>query len=285
MNCATATDCVGGSVACNGGYCESVPVCGRPFLVDGAACRAKAIRTTEWSAYLEPEGLGSLDRSTRDALAAHWTEMGLMEHASIAAFARFALELLALGAPPALLEATLSALRDETHHARLCFGLASAYAGRRIGPGCLPVRGALTAESAAAVVQTAFLEACVGETCAAIEAAEAAARATDPAVCAVLRRIAADEMRHAELGWRFVRWALDTFGADVRQIVAQAVSGIAMTERHTSDSELDECDGAPSVAHGALPETVRRAVRAAALQDVVLPCARMLLEVGCAVAA
>jgi len=210
-----------------------------------------------------------------------------MEHASIAAFARFALDLMALGAPPELLEDTHQALKDETHHARLAFGLASAYAGRGVGPGPMPLRGALSSEGPVAIVGTAFLEACVGETCAAIEAAEAAARATDPAVAAVLRRIAVDETRHAELGWRFVRWAIDTLGQNAREAVERALSatvasvaGVAECDEHSVASESD-----PLIGHGALPAPLRAAIRKAALADAVIPCARALLGVSQAVAA
>jgi hypothetical protein len=77
-----------------------------------------------------------VERATQ---AEHWTKLGQMEHASIAAFARLQLQLLALGAPPDLVQACNQALIDETAHTRLCFGLASAYAGRGIGPGPLDV--------------------------------------------------------------------------------------------------------------------------------------------------
>ena len=64
-----------------------------------------------------------------------------MEHASIAAFARFSLELLAFGAPPDLVEQAQAAMADETRHAKLCFALAGAYAERPIGPGALDMTG------------------------------------------------------------------------------------------------------------------------------------------------
>ncbi|HKY38213.1 MAG TPA: hypothetical protein VJN18_19860 [Polyangiaceae bacterium] len=50
-----------------------------------------------------------LTRAERTARAEHWMKMGQMEHASIAAFARFSLQLLSLGAPPALVEACTQA--------------------------------------------------------------------------------------------------------------------------------------------------------------------------------
>jgi hypothetical protein len=54
--------------------------------------------------------------------------------------------------------------------------------------------------------------------------------------------------------------------------------GLTVTAPSAPRSELDESDFDPAVAHGTLPQAVRRAVRAAAIHDVVLPCARALLD-------
>jgi hypothetical protein len=97
-----------------------------------------------------------------------------------------------------------------------CFGLASGYAGRALGPGELSVDGALEARSFETIVTTAIHEACVGETLAALEAEAELARSTDPEVRRVLERIARDEARHAELGYRFLRWALDRAEPELR---------------------------------------------------------------------
>lgn len=103
-----------------------------------------------------------------------------MEHASVAAFARFTLELLALGAPASLVDAASSAMADEVRHARSCFGLATYYSGAVVGPGPLPVGGALTDVELLHTVELAVLEGCIGETSAALEAAWAADAATEP---------------------------------------------------------------------------------------------------------
>ena len=122
--------------------------------------------------------------AVRAELATRWTEVALMEHASIAAFARFALEILSLGAPPELLVQTHAAMTDETVHARDAFALASAYAGRAVGPGALDVGAALSSRTPLDIVRTTILEGCIGETVAAVEAAEAREHATDAPPCA-----------------------------------------------------------------------------------------------------
>lgn len=205
--------------------CEPKGVCGRPFLVGNAARVADVVARADWAdRRLAGPRLLHLSPQERSVLAAHWTKMGQLEHASIAAFARFSMQLLALGAPPDLVEDCTRALGDETRHARLCFQLASAYAGRAIGPGPLDIEHSLVAASLLAIVELVIAEGCVGETAAALEAMEAAEAAADPMIRAAYAQIARDEQRHAELAFRFVRWALQCDRESVSACVQRALS-------------------------------------------------------------
>ena len=94
-------------------------------------------------------------------------------------------------------------LADETRHAKLCFRLASAYAGKAVGPGPLDIAGSLAPITLAQIVDLVIAEGCFGETLATLDAQQAAAEATDPATIAAFTQIAADEQRHAELAFRF----------------------------------------------------------------------------------
>jgi hypothetical protein len=248
-------------------------VCGRPFLVAGVARRAGVIPRDDWASSLDPD-TGALCADDRALLAEHWAEIGSMEHASVAAFARFTLELLSLGAPADLVTASQRALADEIAHARLAFGLASAYAERPLGPGALRLDGAL-AESVdiVAIVRQTFVETCVGETCAAVEARAAALEASDPRVREVLERIAADELRHAELGYRFVKWSLDRASTVLRRTLVTALE-TALAERLGDNPAPSSRKGIPS--HGLLADAELRRVRDAALTEVVLPCCAAL---------
>ena len=205
--------------------CGAGSVCGRPFLVQERARSAPAVPRRDWARAeaLPSVTLTGLDNAQRLALAQHWTKLGQMEHASIAAFARFSLQLLSLGAPPELVEACTQALADETAHTQLCFGIASAYAGRSIGPGPLDVSGSLDVTSLADIVDLVIAEGCFGETSAALEALEAADTASDPVIAAAYAQIAADEQRHAELAFRFVRWALQREPTTVRGRIQAAL--------------------------------------------------------------
>ncbi len=193
-----------GNLVCKPDGCAGI---GRPFLVDGAARTAAAVPSQEYLVPSSPRLTGLAPRELA-ALANHWTTVGLMEHASIAAFARFSLQLLGLGAPRELLEASGAAQLDETRHAASAFSLASAYAGKPVGPGPLELSGALVSIDPRQVLADTIREGCIGETLAAVEAGHAAEHARDPFVESVLSGIAADEGRHAQLAWRFVAWLL-----------------------------------------------------------------------------
>ncbi|WP_096331788.1 ferritin-like domain-containing protein [Nannocystis exedens] len=250
--------------------------CGRPFLVEETARTAHPIARADWSSPAAP-ALAGLSARERAALAAEWVEDGLAEHASVAAFARFALQLLALGAPAALVEAAQQAMADEIAHARLCFGLAAAYGGEPRGPSPLPLTGALAgADDLVAVTVATLREGCIGETIAALQAEAALGRAKDPAVRAALAQIAADELRHAELAWRFVAWALERGGAEVHAACAAALAAAEANVGRTF-GQVEQDMSPRMLAHGRLGAAGRVAVARRAMAAVVGPAGRALL--------
>ena len=246
--------------------------CGRPFLVQGAALVADVARRRDWAARVYAEhDVDAVMPELRRALAASWREAALMEHASIAAFARFSLELLALGAPSELVRDAAQAMADEQRHAELCFGLASAYAGVPLGPGVLDVRSCLQDVSLATVLVTTFLEGCIGETLAAVDARERARRVHDPVLEAALHRIAEDESRHAALAWRFVKWALAESAAGMEDVLFAALE----TERErlvTGEPLPRGVSDELARAHGLSSFAERARLRREALDEIVTPC-------------
>lgn len=144
----------------------------------------------------------------RTALIAHFTQWSLAEHASIASFARFGLQLVGLGAPPHLLEQTTAAMQDEIRHARFGFGVVAAL-GSAIGPQTLAIDGALDGDlSLEHVLRLCVREGMIGETLAALELMASADLTPLPRFKKELASIAEDEARHARLAYSFAAWAL-----------------------------------------------------------------------------
>lgn len=263
-------------------YGDNCPVEGRPLVLEGAMVLAPTVRgATGWPCDLAPTAPSSAPEPTdaeRAHLAAAWLHAAHQEHASIASFSRFSLELLAFGAPPELVAAAHSAALDEIGHARACFGLASRHAGEPLGPGALPLPAALpVARSLAEVAAATVEEGCVGETLAALFAAEQRAAASDPEVCAALETIAREEARHAELGWAAVRWALAAGGEPVRRAVEAAFRrAIARVATSLPDDLPPSVRPEVLAAHGRLPLPVYKKVSTLAIAEVILPCARAM---------
>lgn len=262
--------------------CETAacPIPGRPFLVAGTQRSATSVERADW---YSPGAAQSLPvpvwtPELRAELRRGWSEQALMEHASVASFARFALQLLSLGAPAELVAAAATAMQDELRHAQDCFRLARRHSDAELGPGPLPVAGALEETDLMEVVLGTVREGCIGETLAALEAAEALQHCEDPEARVVLERIAAEETQHAELAWRFVAWAIDTANE-------QTAAELRRRTRDLFDRELAaQPDGAgiggfdrELARHGLLSLPVRQSLRGRALREVVAPCAQALL--------
>jgi len=215
-----------------------------------------------------PDGL-------RAPLAASWLRAAQMEHASIASFGRFALQLLAFGAPSALVEEAHVAALDEIEHARICFALASAYGGERYGPGPLDaVTGGLSTDLETMVCGNVE-EGCVGETLSALEAEEAARQATDPAVRAALECIAYDEGQHAQLGWSVWGWAL----AVAPQVKAASELAFEVALAAARAGFPDDATGKELEPHGRLANRTRRALALRNIDEVLVPAKAKLLAV------
>ncbi|MEM7155313.1 MAG: ferritin-like domain-containing protein [Myxococcota bacterium] len=263
--------------------CEDFCCCGRPLLVAGRPVTAAAVPRDDWTAGPRPDAL-ELSPMLRRRVAEYFVQAGQLEHASVASFARFTLELMSVGAPPELLVAAQQAGLDEIDHAQRCFALASHYGARPLGPGPLATAGAVPAATLEEVVVAVIEEACIGETLAAIEARAALAHATVPAVRETLEVIAADELRHAELGWQTLRWALEVADETLRmRLLARLELAIDKAEHDRPISMVDH-DRDALCRHGLLDPAQRREAHTGAIAEVLRPCAGALWEQYAAVA-
>lgn len=222
------------------------------------------------------------DASLKLALRDAWMADALLEHASVASFGRFALELLAIGAPAEFVVAAHQAALDEAEHTRLCLSIAAAYSdGEPIGPGAMPSIATMPIRTSLRdIALAAVAEGCVGETVAAMSATRALAGCNEPEVRAVLETIAVDELRHAELAWRFVAWAVAA-SAEVRTAVEEAFADQAATNvgiaiaSPAEDAVAADDDGwhaAGRLSAESLRETIRES-----WERVIVPCARQML--------
>jgi ADP-ribose pyrophosphatase YjhB (NUDIX family) len=194
---------------------------GRALRIRGRQVTARGSHDDAWPTGDAPT-VPSEPPETRSMLAAAWEADARTEHASIAAFARLSLDLMAVGAPPHLVEACLNAALDEVRHARGAYSLASAYAGHPQGPGLLPEVATAPGGLARLATET-LIDGCLGEGLAAACAREAAEEASDPVLKAHLSAVARDESRHAELAWDVLAFCLSHGGTAVRLATERAL--------------------------------------------------------------
>jgi hypothetical protein len=187
-----------------------------------------------------------------DPLGRWAAEAAHAEAASVAAFLALHTELSTHGAPSELLDRLLLAARDEVAHARMMTRIAARRGARprrpRFGPVVVRDLETIAIENA--------VEGCVRETWAALEASHQARAAVHTDVRAAMRRIAADETRHAELARDIDAWARRRLprASRARVIAARgvAVRSLERSLHRRRDPELYACAGMPT------PATARR---------------------------
>lgn len=239
---------------------------GRPLTTDDGPRTATSAAGITWLDDLEQ--LDPLPDDVRAAASAAWRRAALAEHASVASFARFALELLALGAPASLVDEATRAQADEVRHARQAFAVLSWLTGAPESPGPLPLDGVHPRTTPEQVLTATLLEGCVNETLAAAEAARAAQACSTPPLADRLAALAEDEARHAALAWRTVRWLLGA-NPELRPL-ARSVLVSALHDGPAARRTADLPDAAWHQA-GLLPPEARAALRRQVLRDVVRP--------------
>ncbi len=253
--------------------CWSCCAYGRPYLdEDGQPVESPTAPTDRWR---EPVvvPIDTLSAEEREALAGFWLHNARAEHSSVAGFHRFALDLLAHGAPPELLLRVQHAAAQEVRHAVTCFSLASVYGGEAVGPAPMELgERAPIASSLAELAVWTLRDGAVGETLAAYLAQRALEHTTAPAARRALEEIVRDETQHAELAWATLRWALELGGDEVAVAIRGFLAKLGPPERRS-----DRWTPAMG-AHGWLsPDDEHEAARTC-LAEVVLPVAEALLD-------
>lgn len=240
---------------------------------DGApAVRGHLASIEERSDWAEPRDWdwGALSISEREELASAWEARALDKHASIAASARFTLQLLEWGAPWDLIVRSERATIQLTEHAELCFGVVQSLRGTNVGPGPLP-SASLEATSWIETVVRQFLDVDWEETEEAQQIEWIALRAGEPDLCYELERMARESRAHAEIAWRFLVWALPRdpeWAAGLAQLAAEW--RWSESERISSVEVLSQ-EGW-SETYGRVPNSGQEELRRRALAEHFLPC-------------
>ncbi len=207
---------------------------GRQLRRRGRILLAPVARGTQWTT---GSMTLSIDPPSRDALAAQWRENGRTEHASVAAFARLSLDLMALGAPAAMLAAASADAADEVRHTERCFSLARAIDGRDESPGAFPDAARVGARSAsrrlalASLAVDSLIDGALHEGVSARVVAKLTKRCEAPEIREVLKEIAADEGRHAAHGWDVVEWCLAEGGSVVAHALVGSLAALPVAMR------------------------------------------------------
>lgn len=221
-----------------------------PEVASGAAWRDEAT--------VQLEGLSADERGI---LTASWLAVACMGHGAVAAYGQLAVHLAALGAPADLVEQTHRAALTEIAHARRCFGLASAFAGKPLGAG--PISELARAEkhpvTFARLAIGTLVQGCLTGAVVAATASTGARTASDPAVQSVLNLLTAGETQHLELAWSIFEWAVKTGGAPVREPVRARIEKLG-EELAPRAADLPGIDRARLAQHGFLDQDMLGAI-------------------------
>ena len=190
---------------------------------DGTTLQAKVNCASTYSCFNFPSGRrpAALQLPTcqvEDEVGALFATATQLEAASVDAFAILAAELRAHGAPAGLIGGAERARKDEVRHARMTAALARRFSA-------CPVPPIVTRREVRSLLQIALenaVEGCVREAYGAFLASWQAAAATDEFVRKVMRRIAPDEVRHAELAFAVDDWIRPQLSAAEQRLVAEA---------------------------------------------------------------
>jgi hypothetical protein len=206
--------------------------------------------------YDQPSGRRPAGLARRRAAGARvagrfFASIAYLEAASVHAFDRLTRELASHGAPRRLAARAVAARADEVRHARAMRALASQLGGRTKSVHVAPIR----ARSLFALARENAIEGCVRETYGAAAAAWQATHATDERVRRAMKRIAADEARHAQLSWDIDAWARGRLSPSQRArldaAVGRAVRALAREVARPLPRELTHEAGAPPPARAA----------------------------------
>ena len=197
---------------------------GRALMEDGKATFARVRPSVKnpWTKNLSKSiNPKKLSRKQREIAGKFYLQTALYEHASIASFQKFTLDLMKFGAPPHLLDKAQQATRDEIAHAQMAFSIATDLLQENLHPHRLDYTPKLC-ESIKEFARSTLQEGAIGETIAVLIASEQLRVSKDHSVREFLQQVVEDEAKHAELAWETIRWCLEK-DPSVREVLVEAL--------------------------------------------------------------
>ena len=233
---------------------------GRPFMQNGEAKRAQTSNSNDWNK--DTRIYGQYSDEDRQEAGSWYLQNALFEHASIASFHKFALELMQLGAPPTLLTKVQAAIQDEIIHSQMAFGIACGLLGVPVGPDRMSIHPQLAQNLKELAIST-FTEGAIGESIAVVLAANQRVHTTEPLICEFLDQVIADESKHAELAWETLRWCLQKDPSIANALLYIDLDKVIEPFLHCESRSI------PSL--GILDERMHKRIVKQSLRDVVKP--------------
>ena len=216
-----------------------------------------------------------LSAPERAHLAETWLRRAAVEYFAISSFSEFATELVAAMAPADVLSLCLRIGIDEVRHAELCVRMAEIYSGvkhvppfGRSLPAPSPPEPSVRPERHHALANAMV---CVSETHSAAVLSATRNLTTDPTAHAVLSVMLADEVMHSQIGWSYLRHAIEAGGSSVIAETAAMVPAV-LRELIADIEERPDIPIAEAVrAHGVMSRAEERTVVWTCVTDVLVP--------------
>ena len=211
-----------------------------------------------------------LSEPERAQLAETWLRRAAAEYFAVSRFSEFATELVAAMAPADVLSLCLRIGIDEVRHAELCARMAEIYSGVKHVP---PFGRSLAEPSVRPERYHALANAmvCVSETHSAAVLSATRNLTTDPTAHAVLGVMLADEVMHSQIGWSYLRHAIDLGGPSV---IAEAAAMVPAVLRGLI-ADIEQRPDLPVAdavrAHGVMSHAEERTVAWTCVTDVLVP--------------
>eukprot|EP01083_Nonionella_stella_P032393 88680_1 len=202
---------------------------GRPYYLDCTQTQPLHSNITdidcaEYKYYQEDEWLAFVAQNHSDIAIEtinEWIHRGLAEHASIASFAKNALELMSIGAPLWMVELANIAGLDEMRHTQIAFDVVNMYLDgeRCVKPNVFPTHNIEIDGDWNKISKDIAIGGCIGETLSALTISDSCE--DEDVLNRYMDGIAMDEIKHAALAWVTVKWIIDTHPHNVDVISRQ----------------------------------------------------------------